>query len=747
MFAENLHEVFYELDCSGVATYVSPNVEAFTGYRPEELIGRRYTEFVHPEDRPDRTAHFEKILSGKTLVTEARYATKNGGYVWTRTRGCPVYKDGEPVGVVGVMIDVTEQKEAEEALRFQSLLLDQMQDCIFATDPEGRLTYANEAMLHMKQSSREELLGKAVGICGPGAAPDAAQRQIVEKTLAYGKWRGEVAGHRPDGTECIMDCRTRLVPDEQGRALRIAGIATDVTHHKRLAEALAESERKFREIFDNIGDAVFIHDMGRRFLEVNAIACRRLGYTRQELLQMSPADIDTGACSGSISEGLRKLAEKGQLVFETRHRRKDGETIGVEINSVKIEFNGAPSILSVARDITERRKAEAERERLTEKLRQAQKMEALGRMAGAVAHHFNNQLAAVLGHLELAMEDPHLGPAVRENLSEAVGAGRQATHICRQMLTYLGKSPGRREQLDLSALCREHLQKLKNTIAEGVRLEEALCSPGPVVYGSSDDLKETLTALVLNAWEAIEDFSGRVAVCTHLAEALEIGRSTVHPAGWAAEQDVYACLEVSDTGCGIRTEDLNRIFDPFFSTKLIGRGLGLAMATGVVKALGGAFEVESTVGEGSTFRVFLPLAGDAGQGLRPEKIAQKAPAGKRAVLVLEEDPDLSRLLQHILLHLGYTAVPAGSGREVLGILEGGTDRIACMIVGSAMQDAGAEEIAHAAKELHSRLPVLLVREGQAEGKTVMKEGIPVDAFVEKPYRISEIKGALDRVLR
>jgi signal transduction histidine kinase len=260
----------------------------------------------------------------------------------------------------------------------------------------------------------------------------------------------------------------------------------------------------------------------------------------------------------------------------------------------------------IREDITEQKRTEEEKTRLDHQLKEAQKLEALGRMAGAVAHHFNNQLSIVMGRLELSLEIIE-DIWIRRHVDEAIHASHRAAHISRQMLAYLGKKDTKKARLDLSELCRQHLKIINSGIAEGINLVADLQAIGPVVYCNAHDLKEALTALVTNACEAIEDFFGQVILRTGTIEASQINRYELFPAGWGPSENDYACLEVSDTGSGIEEENIIKIFDPFFSTKFVGRGLGLPVVLGMARGNGGGVGVQSKPGSGTKISLFLPL--------------------------------------------------------------------------------------------------------------------------------------------
>ncbi len=260
--------------------------------------------------------------------------------------------------------------------------------------------------------------------------------------------------------------------------------------------------------------------------------------------------------------------------------------------------------------ISERKRAEEKKEELEVLNRQLQKTESLGRMAGAIAHHFNNQLAVVMGNLQMAIGDLPQGAGPVNDLNAAMRAAHKAAEMSGLMLTYLGQTHGRSEPLDLSEACLRSLPTLRAAMPKKVVLETHLPSPGPVIIGNANQIQEVLTNLLTNAGEAIGEDGGSIHLSVKTVSPSAISRAHRYPIDWHPQDTAYACMEVKDVGCGIGEKDIERLFDPFFSTKFIGRGLGLSVVMGIARAHGGGVTVESKPGRGSAFRVFFPVSAD-----------------------------------------------------------------------------------------------------------------------------------------
>jgi two-component system, cell cycle sensor histidine kinase and response regulator CckA len=330
-------------------------------------------------------------------------------------------------------------------------------------------------------------------------------------------------------------------------------------------------------------------------LETNLTAATLLGINRGALIKQPISRFIMPDDQDLYYRHRKALLETGEpLVCELRMLRTDSTPFWARLQAAVVQGDGGePLCRVVISNITETRKAE-------EQVRRLQKFESLGRMAGAVAHHFNNQLQGVMGNLALAISElPKGAEEALYSVNEAMHAARRAAEVSTTMLTYLGQTPGTRNRLDLSETCRLSLPMFQAAIPMQVVLTTDLPLPGPAVHANANQIQQLLTNLFTNAWEAIGDGPGTITMAVKTVSAANIPQTLRFPAGWRPEDPVYACLEVADTGCGIGELDLEKLFDPFFSTKFTGRGMGLAVVLGIVRAHGGVVTVESRCCAGS----------------------------------------------------------------------------------------------------------------------------------------------------
>jgi two-component system, cell cycle sensor histidine kinase and response regulator CckA len=368
-------------------------------------------------------------------------------------------------------------------------------------------------------------------------------------------------------------------------------------------------------------------------------------------------------------------------------------------------------------------------------------------MAGAIAHHFNNQLQTVMGNLEMVRKDLPRGGELVESLTEAMQAARCAAGVSGQMLTYLGQTPVKREPLDLSEVCRRSLPMLQAAVPKDVILDHNLPSPGPAVSVNVNQIQQTLTNLLTNAWEAVGDGHGAIHLTVKTVSSADIPTSHSFPIGWQPGDSAYACLEVADTGCGIPDKDIENLFDPFFSTKGTGLGLGLSVVSGIALGHGGVVAVESEPGRGSVVRVFLPVC--AAELLRqPEKAVKTPEMGVGGTVLLVEDEEMVRnIAEAFLRHLGFTVLAAKDGVEALeGFLQR-KDEIHCVLCDLTMPRMNGWETLKALRALRPDIPVVLASGYDKAEVMAGKHAELPQAFLHKPYTLADLKAALGAAMR
>lgn len=541
--------------------------------------------------------------------------------------------------------------------------------------------------------------------------------------------------------------------------IQIAGaIASAVLYNQRrqAEEALRESKRRFESMADTVPvmlyDVAILPDSGRRFLYVAPQPCR-------EILELDPEDLlaDANRVYSRIHpEDIQRFWQEDASAKQERRTFSSEVRLVTPSGRLKwVTFNSKPNPVSsdepevwsgFIQDISKRKRAEAQMVAFEAQYQQLQKAESLGRMAGAIAHNFNNLLGAVLGNLELAMREFSGKAGVGERLTRAFHAAKRAAEVSGLMLTYLGQAASQHELLDLSGICRRSLPILRAAMPKTAVLEINFQSPGPNVKANGQQIRQVLTNLATNGWEALGQGRGTVGLRTKTVSPGDIPAAHRFPLDWRPQALPYACLEVTDSGCGIAEKDIENLFDPFFTRKFPGRGLGLSVVLGIVRAHGGAVSVESREGQGSTLRVFLPVT-DEEVLQKPEKTGPVPPIeGGGTVLLIEDEAALRETARDMLAYFGFEVVEAGDGAEAQEVFRRHRDSIRFVLCDLTMPRMNGWETLAALRRLAPGIPVILA--SGYDRAQVMTGDHPEwpQAFLGKPYQSAELHDAICQAL-
>jgi len=508
---------------------------------------------------------------------------------------------------------------------------------------------------------------------------------------------------------------------------------------KHAEDQLKESETKYRVLFESNPEAMWAYDSKTlRCLAVNDAAVARYGWSREEFLQMTIRDIHPAAEQDKLDALLALPPEQATVHRGLRHCRKDGSLIDVEILAHSVTLAGRPARLVLAKDVTERL-------RLEEQLRRAQKMEAVGRLAGGVAHDFNNILTAIIGSAELLIEDLPEGHEHRVDAEEIRRAAGRAADLTRQLLAFSRQQVLAPKVLDLNAIVRSVERMLRRLIGENIELRTALAGDLGAVRADPSQLEQVILNLAVNARDAMPH-GGKLTIETANVELDEQYARDHVTAGPGA----HVLLAVSDTGSGMDEATRAHLFEPFFTTKEIGRGTGLGLATvyGVVKQSGGHIWVYSEPDHGATFKIYLPRVAEA-----PEPLAAAEPGGVRAaargsetILLVEDEQIVRSLARRVLTQQGYTVLEAPAGAEALAVSDAHAGEIHLLLTDVVMPGIGGRELARQLAERRPRARVLYLS-GYSDD-AIVRHGLldPGTFFLQKPFTPQALTRKVRQVL-
>jgi PAS domain S-box-containing protein len=605
----NMMDAFAGVDMSGRIVMCNEVFCAMLGYSREELLTMTYRDLTPKKwHRMEADIFRDQILvKGYSDIYEKEYQRRDGTVFPVELRTC-LHRDetGAPSGMWAIVRDITERKRMEEALRASEeryrAVVDDQTEVISRFRADGSLTFVNDVYCRFFGRKREDLLESK---WQPQALPEDIS--VIEE---------ELATLAPENPVVVIENRVysglghvhwmqfvnRGFFDDAGRLVEIQSVGRDITERRRAEQHLA----LMSFALNTIREEAYLIDEHTALQYVNEESCRALGYSRAELLTLKAADIDPLRGPDEWPLHWRNLLSQGSLTYESVHRTREGREYPVEINSCYFEYDGRGYDLCLARNITERKGAEEERLKMERRLQHARKMESLGVLVGGIAHDFNNLLSVILGNLDLALMKLPPGSPVRDRIIQAGEVGQHAAHLIRQMLAYVGKGLLLPEETDLNDIIHRNAEQFRETVAGRAILALRTAPALPPIQADREQILQVIIDLITNASEAMGASQGIITLSTGVVDCdqslLERSRIEEKP-----PPGRFVYLEVSDTGCGMDEETQSRVFEPFFSTKFLGRGLGMSAVMGIVRVHNGAILLESEPGKGATFRVLLPV--------------------------------------------------------------------------------------------------------------------------------------------
>jgi len=651
--------------------------------------------------------------------------------------------------------------------RYRAVVEDQT-ELISRFLPDGTLTFVNEACCRFFGLEKKAILGKRCFAFVPTPTRDRILASVAALSREHPADTSEQEVISSDGRRRRLQWTNRAIFNGTDEVIEIQGVGRDVTEQRlaeekvqrahadlehrveeqtrewreanrnlkaeiaerrRTEEALRQSKERFRTLFENSPDSIFVEALDGTILDVNPSACRLHGKSRDQLIGRNVLDLVPEEAREAVREDFPKWISGELTLYRGLSLAGDGSSVPVEIVAAPMNYLGRPALLLHVRDVREREEAEGALRRSQEQLQQAQKMEALGRLAGGVAHDFNNLLTSILGYGRLIRDELRRDDPLSTDIEEILHAGERAADLTRRLLTFGRKQIVEKHPVDLNAVVNDAQKLLQRTLGEDIELIVRLGEHLGSIEADPGQLEQLILNLAVNARDAMPE-GGTLTIATGIVAVTEEDLDQ-HP---VAEPGDYVTLAARDTGCGMSAEVRDRAFEPFFTTKQEGQGTGLGLSTvyGIVRSFHGQIDVRSEEGAGAAFRIYFPrLTTPAGEPTRAWWQGV-LPTGTECILVVEDEPTVRHLTSRLLKSLGYQVLEAANAGESLMICEKHREPIDLVLTDVVMPMIGGPEMIERLRGVRSDFKVLYMT-GFAYDEAAPASLLPKHLLILKPF--------------
>jgi PAS domain S-box-containing protein len=755
ILAENVSDIIWIMDLkTRKFVYISPSVEKIRGFTPEEAKALTLEQTLSPGSLSKTLKILEVELANenkpgidpqRSRRIEVEQSIKGNGYAWAEAIMSFVRdRSGIPTAIMGVTRDISERKKAEEKIaesekKYRNLF-ENGSDLLCIHDLDGNLLETNISYKDEYGWRQEDLEGVNIRELIP-ERHKLKFYEYITRVIAHGSDEGYLKAFTRSGQAVILEYRNRLILDENGQPKAVQGAARDVTKRVNYEKALKESEEKYKKIVKYAPAGIFEFDLKTfKFINVNDVMCEFTGYTEQELLLMGLFDLlneENGKKAKELFENVLSGQDDPPPV-EYKILGKNGQELSVITNSKFFFKDGAPiKAMTVVHDLTAIKKAEEERKVFEVKLQNARKLESLGTLAGGVAHDLNNILSGLVSYPDLLLHDLEEDSSLREPLLTIKKSGEKAAEIVQDLLTLARRSVTDKKVINLNQVVNDFITSpeygkivgKQHNIEVEMNVTEGILN----VVGSYSHISKAVANLVANAADAMPA-GGRITIATR-----DCYIDKPYTGFEIIPEGEYAILEVSDTGIGMPQSDLDKIFEPFYTKKKLGRsgtGLGMSVVWGAIKDHDGFIDIITEEGSGTTFILYCPASRSEIESPTPVYIEDYLGKGE-SILIIDDAPEQRDLTKRMMERLGYDVTTAASGEEAVALIK---KRSFDVLILDMIMPPGIDGLA-TYREILKITPdqKAIIASGFAKTERVNEtQKLGAGVYIKKPYTLEKI---------
>ena len=736
---------------------VSRAFEDLLGRTENEILGKRDEDLFPPQVASEGAEDDRQVIDdGIPLVNRLEGAEDaDGNMVWVLTTKTPWQDaDGTVLGLFGIARDITDRVVAEDALRdetdFTRAALDAQLDTFFVFEfGTGRAVRWNRAFREVSGYTEREIAELPAPDSYYSSADLERAKAFIPEVVKRGSGMIELQLICKDGTRIPTEYKVSVLNDDNGEPRYIISIGRDVSERRRADRALRVHRERLARFMDSATDSFHLVDSDLCVIEINETALARIREAvdevrvKEDVIGRSLLDIYPFLRGGSEEARFREVLRTGEPLtwdYSAEHPKRGTVHMTTQL------FMVGDDLGLIATDISDRKQAEEERLSLERQVQQSQKLESLGVLAGGIAHDFNNILVPILGYADLALTEMAAGAPGRDRIEGIILGARRAKDLIAQMLAYSGKGSFELQPVDLNQFVREMVDLLRVSVSKKCALKYDFAERLPEIEGDTAQVRQIIMNLIINASEAMGDGDGVITIATGATQQTDaFDDQLTEPVC----ESGYVYLEVTDTGCGMDDATHAKMFEPFFSTKFTGRGLGMSAVQGIVRRHRGAIEVKTKTGAGTTVRVLFPADHEQRERTANGDAAEtedKAWHGSGTVLVVDDERPVRALASTMLELMGFEVLEAEDGREAIRVFRDNLETVRAVLLDLTMPRMDGEECYAALRELKSDVRVIL-SSGYSEHEILDRfSGLGIRGFIQKPYDVATMRSKIREVL-